>query len=235
MSRGNYLSDTVGAIAGVAFAALLFLAIASLDPLKGATDAELIAWWSSSSHLRENVISMYLMLASVPCFLLFLVTLRGRLAKAENEDAPLSSFVFAAGVCFSAAVLIGGSARGLVAHSVKFGDETLPGPDTLRYVTALWSTIFTLVAIPAAAITLAAASWLVVRSRVMAAWVGWAGFAVAGVIAVATPLLVGPFALPLLMLWVIATSVELWRTREVEANQRPNETHMTRTGDVAIR
>lgn len=215
MSRVKYLSDTAGAMAGVAFSALLFLAIASFNPLTEATDAEVAAWWADSGNLRDNVISMYLMLASVPCFLLFLVTLRGRLESAEGEGPSLSSFVFAAGLCFAAAVLIAASARGLIAQAVKFGDEPLPGPDTLRTVTVFSMTTFALVAMPASAITLAAASWLIVRARVMAVWVGWTGFIVAGAIAVTTAFLVGPYVLPLLFLWVTATSVELWRTQNV--------------------
>jgi hypothetical protein len=212
MNERNCLSDTVGAISGVAFCALAFLATASFDPLTEATDAQVAAWWADPANLRNNVISMYLWLACVPCFLLFLVTLRGRLIAAEDEAAPISTFVLAAGVCFAAAVLIAASARGLIAHSVKFGDEPLPGPDTLRTVTIFSTTTFALVAMPAAAITLAATSWVIVRARVMAAWVGWSGFIVSSAIAVATPLLVGPLALPLLFLWVTATSVEIWRT-----------------------
>ncbi len=232
MNHGKYLSDTAGAIAGVAFSVLLFLAVASLDSLREASDAELLAWWTNSANLRDNVVSMYFMLACVPCFLLFLVTLRGRLARAEEDGAALSSFVFAAGLCFAVAVLVGGTARGLIAQSVKFGNEPLPGPDTLRYVTAFSTTIFVLVAMPAAAITLAAAAWLIIRSRVMAAWLGWAGLLAAGVIAVATAFLMGPLALPVLMLWVVAASVELWRTREVASVEPRHEAQMTRTGDA---
>jgi hypothetical protein len=235
MSRTKYLSDTVGAIAGVAFCALLFLATASFDPLTKATDAELIESWTNSSNLRDNVISMYFMLASVPCFLLFLVTLRRRLAAVEEEAAPLSGFMFATGLCFAVALLVAGTARGVIAQSVKFGDEPLPGPDALRYLTAFSATTYALVAMPAIAITIAAASWLIVRSRALSVWLAWAGFAVAGVIGVATAFLVGLFTLPLMFLWVLAASFELWRTRAATASERPPETLMTRTGDAVTR
>lgn len=234
MNHTKCLSDTVGAIAGLAFSVLLLAAFWSLDPLRDASDAELVAWWTNSANLRDNVLSMYFMLACVPCFLLFLITLRGRLATAEGDGAPLSGFVLAAGLCFAAAVLIGGTARGLIAQSVKFSDEPLPGPDTLRYMTAFSMAIFGLVAMPAAAITVGAASWLIIRTRAMAAWLGWAGFVAAAIVAVATAFLMGPLVAPLIMLWVVAASFELWRTREVEANERPHETRMTRTGDVAV-
>lgn len=232
MSRGKYLSDTIGAIAGVAFSVLLLAAFWSVDPLREASDSELLAWWANSANLRDTALSTYFMLACVPCFLLFLVTLRGRLQTAEGEGAALSGFVFAVGLCFAAAVLVGGAARGVIAQSVKFGDEPLPDPDTLRYMTALSTAIFALVAMPAVAITVGAASWLIIRSRVLSVWLGWAGLAVAAGVAVATAFLVGPFAAPLIMLWVVAASFELWRTREVGAVERQPDTLMTRTGLV---
>jgi len=235
MIRGKYLSDTVGAIAGVAFSVLLLAAFWSVDPLREASDAELVGWWTNSANLRDTVLSMYFMLACVPCFLLFLVTLRGRLETAEGEGASLSGFVFAAGLCFGAAVLIGGVARGVIAQSVKFGNESLPGPDTLRYVTESAMMTFNLVAMPAAAITVGAASWLIIRSRVMSVWLGWAGLAVAAGMAVAVAFLVGALAAPLIMLWVVAASFELWRTRDVGAVERQPDTLMTRTGDVVTR
>jgi hypothetical protein len=73
--------------------------------------------------------------------------------------------------------------------------------------------MFNLVAMPAAAVTLASASWIVLRARALASWVGWSGLIAAGIIATLTPFLVATFGLPLLFLWVTATSVELWRTR----------------------
>lgn len=213
MKESNRLPVTVGAIAGIAFSALYFVATASFDPKTEATDAELVAFFSDSSNLRNNAISMYLMLASIPCFLLFLVTLRARLAAAEDESASASDFFFASGVCYAAVVLVAAVARGFIAHSVRFGDEALPGPDTLRTVTSLSGTMFNLVAMPAAAVTLASASWIVLRARALASWVGWSGLIAAGIIATLTPFLVATFGLPLLFLWVTATSVELWRTR----------------------
>ncbi len=220
MERKRYCPDTLGAIAGVVFAVLFFISTAFFDPLSEATDAELTAWWTDSDNLRANLISMYLRLACVPFFLLFLVALRGRLARVEDEDRSLSGFVFASGLCFAAAVLMGGVARGFIAQSVELADEPLPDVDTLRYVTAFSTVILQIVIMPAAAVMIAAASWLIVRSRAMATWVGWSGLAAAAVIAVATPLLVAQFALPLLFLWVAATSFELWRTRDALMHDR---------------
>jgi hypothetical protein len=213
MNRQQYLSDTVGALAGLAFAVLLLFGFASVDPLREATDRELVDWWSNSSNVNDTVYSFYFILASVPCFLLFLVSLRARLAAAEGGTAALSAFVFAAGICFATAMLIGDSARGVVAHSVKFGDEPLPGPDTLRYLTSLSTAMVGLVAMPAVALAIGAASWLIVRTRALPVWLAAVGaVAVLGTF-VAVAVNAGPFASPLIQLWVVATGFELWRTR----------------------
>jgi hypothetical protein len=213
MNRQNYLADTVGALAGLAFAVLLLLGFASVDPLREATDQELVEWWTTSSNLDATVFSFYFILASVPFFLLFLASLRGRLASAEGGSAPLTGFVFAAGICYAAAMLIGDSARGVVAHSVKFGDEPLPGPDTLRYLTSLTTVMVGMVAMPAAAITVGAASYLIGRTRTLPVWLATAGAVVVLGTAVAVAMNAGSFASPLIQLWVVAAGFELWRTR----------------------
>jgi hypothetical protein len=219
MNRSQ-LSETVGALAGLAFAVLLLFGFATIDPLREATDQELIDWWSSSSNREDTALSFYFILACVPCFLLFLASLRGRLASAEGGSAPLSGFVFAAGICFASAMLIGDAARGVIAHSVIFNDEPVPGPDTLRYVTSFSATIIGVVAMPAAAIAIGAASWLIVRTGALPSWVGYAGIVVVLGTIVAVAVNQGPFASPLLQLWVVAAGFELWRTRNAE---RPEE------------
>jgi hypothetical protein len=214
MNRSHYLADTVGAVAGLAFAVLLLFGFASVDPLREATDQELVDWWTDSGNLDATAFSFFFILASVPFFLVFLASLRGRLASAEGGAAPLSAFVFATGLCFAIALLIGDSARGVVAYSVKFGEEPLPGPDTLRYLTSLSTAMVGLVAMPAAALAIAAASWLIARTRALPIWLAAAGAIATAGTAVAVALGAGAFASPLIQLWVVAAGFELWRTRD---------------------
>ncbi len=209
----QHLPDTAGALAGLAFAVLLLFGFATVDPLREATDQELNQWWSNSANQSDSVLSFLFILASVPCFLLFLSSLRARLATAEGGSAALSGFVFATGICFAAALLIGDSARGVIAYSVKFGNEPVPGPDTLRYLTSLSTVMVGVVAMPAAAISVGAASWLIVRTRALPRWLGFAGVIVVVGTAAAVATNVGAFASPLLQLWVVAAGFALWRTR----------------------
>jgi hypothetical protein len=235
MNQSRLVPDAVGAVAGVVFAVLLLLALASLDPLSGATDAELIAWWQDGGNVRDTYVSTYILLSSVPFFLLFLSVLRGRLASVEDAGAPLASLVFALGICFAAAVVAGSVFRGVVAHSVRFDDEALPGADTLRYLTAAWTMLFGMVAIPAAALMVGVASWGVLRTGVMHAWLAIAGFVVLVGTAVAVALGAGPWAAPLLQLWVIAGSVELWRTRGGQPIAMQDAPAVARTSDALSR
>jgi hypothetical protein len=64
-----------------------------------------------------------------------------------------------------------------------------------------------------AALTVGASSWLIIRSKAFSAWLGWSGLVVAAVVMVFVALLIGAWASPLLQLWVVAASFELWRTR----------------------
>ena len=212
MNRPGQLSDILGAIAGVAFALLFFVSIAAVDPLRGATDQELLDWWSDSGKRRASIVSMYAMLVAGLFFLVFLARLRARLRAVEATDG-WSALVFASGIVFAAALAICAVSRAMIAQAVRFGDEPLPGPDTLRYATEVQIAALGLIAIPFATLLVAAASALILRTRPFARWVGWLGLTVVAGSLVAVALLRGPLASPLLMVWVLAISFELWRTR----------------------
>ena len=225
MNRIGYLPETLTALAGVAFALLLLFALASVDPLVEATDQELIDWWADSGNQRDMAFSMYFFIGAAGCFLVFLAGLRARLAVAEGGAGALTGLVFAAGVCFAAVILVGDIGRGAIAHSVRFGDEPIPGPDTLRSLTTFTQLMFGLVAMPLAGVVVAGASVVILRSRTMGAWLGWAGLATAAVILIFVVLLIGPWASPFLQLWTVAASFELWRTR-----RRTSATVVAETG-----
>jgi hypothetical protein len=231
MNRTGYLPETLTALAGIAFAVLLLLAFSSVDPLLKATDEELIEWWSDTGNQRDGAFSMYFLLAAVPCFLVFLAGLRGRLAAAEGGAAPLASLVFAFGLCFGAVLVVGDIGRGAIAQSVRYGGEPLPGPDTLRTLTSFSALVIGLAAMPLVALTMATASMLILRTKALAAWLGWAGLTGAAVIMVFVGFLAGPWASPLLQLWIVATSFELWRTR----GRTETVVHSPATGGIEAR
>jgi hypothetical protein len=232
MSSTKHLPEAVATLAAVAFAVLLLLSLASVDPLMEATDAEVTAWWSDSGNVRDMYMSMYFMLAAVPFFLIFLAGLRSRLAAFEGATAPLASVVFAAGICFAAVLLVADTSRGAIAHTTRFSGEPLPGPDTLRVMTSFTAVMLGLVAMPAAAVMVGAASWLIVRTRALPVWLAAGGAVVVAGTAVLVAVNSGPFASPLIQLWVVAAGFELWRTRRVAEEGRGSGIVVQRTSEA---
>jgi hypothetical protein len=217
MNRSTSLSSTLGALAGVGFALLLFFSVFIVDPLRQATDQELLAWWSDSGKLRDNIISMYFLVLAAPLFLVFLAQLCRRLRSAGEPAESWTGLVFGAGVAFAALLSVTAFSRGVVAQSIRFSDEPIPGPDTLRYATALSQAAFSIGAVPFATIAIAVSSVIIVRTGVLARWLGWLGLVVAAGSLILIAMLIGAFAIPLITVWTVATSFVIWRTRDAVA------------------
>jgi hypothetical protein len=204
MPRSIRLADTLGAIAGVACSILIFLTTASVDPQRGVSDQELLTWWADSGNRTGFNISMYMLLLACPLFLLFVSRLRVRLQSADASG--WADLVFACGIVVTAALGVQAVLRGVVARS----DEPLPGVDTLRFATELAYVAWDLAIVFAAAL-IAIVSILTLVTRVLPRWIGLLGVVVAAGSVILLALQVAPFALPLLVIWVLANSVHLWR------------------------
>lgn len=219
MNRASSLTSTVAALAGVAFSALLFLTVASLDPLADASDADLVTWWSDRGNLRDTVLSSYLLLIGAPLFLVFLSQLCQRLRAAGDSAASWTGVAFGAGVAFVALLVAWAVCRSVVAQSVRFSDEPLPGPDTLRFATELAQAVVNAGAMPMAAVTIGCASGVILRTGVLARWLGWLGIVVAVGLLALIAMFVGAFGIPLVITWTVAASFMLWRTRAAVASE----------------
>ncbi len=213
MNRTTPLSSTLAALAGVGFAILWFVSVASVDPQRSRTDQELLTWWSDSGNQDAMIVSMFAMLVAALVFLVFLVQLCHLLRSAGGIGERWNGLVFGGGLGFVALISVTAFSRGLIAHAMRFEDEPLPGPDTLRYATAFSQAAMGLGAIPFVAIAIATASVIIVRSAVLARWLGWFGLVVAALTLVVVVLQVGALASPLIMLWTVAASFVLWRSR----------------------
>ena len=208
MPRSIHLADRLGAAAGVAFVVLLFVSVASVDPQRGVSDQELQAWWADGGNRDGFVVSTYTLLLASPLFLLFVSRLRTRLRAADAGG--WADTVFACGIVATTALGVCAVLRGVVASSVRFADEPLPGVDTLRFATNLAVTAWDLV-ILIMAVLVAIASILGLATGALPRWLGWLGVPVVlgcvGLLAVQR----APFSIPLLIIWVLATSAQLWR------------------------
>jgi hypothetical protein len=206
-------SGKIGALAGFAFAFLFLMGTAMLNIPLGASDQKLVAWWSDSGNQLTSVISMYSFVLAGLCFLVFLVHLRSRLLAAEGGSGTLTTLVVAAGVVFVAMLFVAASSRGAIGYAMKgpANNESLPGPDTLRYMPQTGYAALGAGGLLAAAVAMATMSWLIVRTAVFGRWLAWLGVAGALVIVVANVALVGMAVIPAVLIWALATSVVLWR------------------------
>jgi hypothetical protein len=212
MLRNEKRSDLIGAIAGAAFVLLLFLSVASLDLPRGKPDQELQTWWADEGLRRASIVSMYLMLLAAPCFLVFLTRLCARLRKVDVEDS-WNALVQGAGIVFVALLSVSAVTRGVIAQAVRFNDEPVPGVDTLRYATEISQAAYAFGAVLFATIVIATASILILRTGALMRWVGWVGVGVSALSLAAIVLQVGGLATPLIHVWVLCISLQLFRTR----------------------
>jgi hypothetical protein len=212
MSQSNRLADIIGAAAGIGSVILIFLGVASVDPLRGASDQELLTWWADSGNRDGFIVSMYLLLAACPLLLLFFTRMRMRLRAADAGG--WADVAFACGIVATGALSICAILRGIIPASVRFDDEPLPGVDTLRFATTLayaaWDPVILFAGAYVAVVTT-----LALTTHAFPRWFGWLGVPVSLGCAVLLVLQSGPLALPLLNVWILAGSVHLLRSSSV--------------------
>jgi hypothetical protein len=233
MVRKGQLIDVVGAFAGVGFAVAVFFGVAIIDPLRTATDAELRDWWNDAGNRRGLAASMYMWLLAAPCFLVFVSVLRARL-RAGGADGPGTSVVYGAGVVTAALLTVSAIVRGVIAQAVRAGDLPLPGPDTIRFATELHTFAYGVGVMPFATIVIAATSILALRNGVLTRWIGWLGLGVTAVSLALMTAMVGAFATPIILLWILATSAHLFRTRGVGARSMSAGLDPTTVETIAV-
>jgi hypothetical protein len=208
MSRSIRLADKLGAVAGIAFGVLLFLGTAVIDPKVGVSDQELQTWWADSGNRNGLIVSMYAMLLACPMFLLFVSRLRMRLRAADAGG--WADTVFACGIVVTTALGVGAVTRGVIASSMRFADEPLPGVDTLHFGISLFYAVFDVVTI-FVVVLVAVASILAFVTHALPRWIAWLGVPIAVGSLILWAIYLAPFAIPLLIIWVVAISVHLLR------------------------
>lgn len=209
MNDARWPGSRLGALAVFAFAVLLFFTVAVVDAPRAATDDAVTAWWGEESNQTAEVLSMLFALGAAISFLAFLSVLASRLRAVEGGDGRLSAFVQSSGIAFAGLLLLAGALRGAIAFSVRFGDEPLPGVDTLRLVPAMSWVLLGAVGLPVAAACIGTASWVILRTRVLGRWIGWLGVAVA--VALLGAVAIGPWLIPVAHLWALSMAVAMWR------------------------
>ena len=211
-------SDFIGAIAGVLFVVLVFVGIASVDPKRGVSDQELLRWWADSGNRDGFVFSMYAFLLACPAFLFFNSRLRARLGTRDEQG--WADTVFACGNVFTAVLGVEAITRGVIARSVRLADEPLPGVDTLRFGTDLAYFTWDLV-ILIAALMVGLTSILALSAGALPRWLGWLGVPVCAACLIAVAIQVAAFAIPAMLIWVLANCANLARNPTLAVETHP--------------
>jgi hypothetical protein len=201
-----------GAFAGIAFVALAVLwaiVLATADrPSYNSADDSVTEFWTDSGNRRLVLLAdLALGLAGV-ALLWFLGSFRVVLRRAEGEPARLATIAFAGGVVLSALLFVKNAIEGGIALALEFEQGFTLDPDVYRALNAIFLGLLIHEGL-AAAVLIAAASLLVLRTHVFPRWLGWTGLAVA-VVALLSWLVPG-LPLVLVLAWILAASVVMLR------------------------
>jgi hypothetical protein len=138
------------------------------------SNAEIVAWYGSSSHQHRQIIAFFLFLAGVVCFIGFLAALRERIADAEAPRTAMAQLAFGAGIASAAlwvmAVMFF-AGPGFIAADTGAKDVL---PSTFRtlndtgYLAWVGATVI-------GALTVWATSAVAIRTAFLPRWFGWVG------------------------------------------------------------
>ena len=157
----------------------------------------------------QIVLGVYLLAAGGLFFLWFLGGLHARLRE-EATGRALGAIVLGGGLVYVAMLYAAAATWGVLAFATAF--DEIPAPvnaDVARALTQLGFVMLLIFGLLGAVAMIVATSVVILRNRLPARWLGWAGFPVSAL------LLLGPFYVPQLLvpLWVAATAVLLlWRS-----------------------
>lgn len=195
---------------GIAFVVLVVAASLVKDAPGGdASDAEIAAYYADSGNRGAEVAAFFLVGLAALCFLSWLGSLRGVLARAEGEPSRLTAATIASGGVFIALAVAAHVAATSVTWAIEAYDEFELDPDTVRLLSSLWYGFFVMSLFAAATMTLAA-SILALHSRVFPTWLAVIGFlaAVCGLLGFLVFPSVG------ILVWILLVSAyQLWGQR----------------------
>ena len=202
-------------LAGLAAAVTFVVGVASAanSPDTDDSDAKVLAWYANHGHRVGVIVGAYL-LAFCGLFLIwFGAGLRERLRAAEGPGGRLANIALAGAVLCVAGLWVGAAALAAVPAGESFGGTPLSNADVARFLPSLGFGMILLFGMFGAIALIDAVSIVILRTGVMPRWLAWLGF----VCAIA--LLFGVVFLPMIALpiWLIATSVVLFRLPAVEA------------------
>ena len=167
-------------------------------------DEEVLAHFADGGETSADVAGFFITAVGALFFLVFLNSLRARLAAAEGPRGTVAGLVSSAGL--ASIVLSLGSVVSIASMSavVEFNDRVVVDPNTVRMIESIGAGFF-ICAGMVASVLVAGTSVLALRTDVLPSWLAWLGFVVA--IALLLSMLWFPWLA--LLLWVVLVSIAM--------------------------
>lgn len=190
---------------GILFAVLVIVAALITDrPDASASNNEIVAYYADEGTRDGELLASFLIGLSVLCFLSFLGSLRGALARAEGEPARLATAVVASGTAFITLAAAAHVTATSVSHAVEIYDGFQVDADSARLLLGLNYGFFVMSLFAAAAMTLAA-SVLALHTGILPRSI--AGLGLLATVAGVAGFLFWPSIV--VLAWIVAVSVYL--------------------------
>ncbi len=197
-----------GAISGIVFVVLFVVGFSLIDfPSGDDSVAKITSFYNDNGERAQLIIGCFLLTLSAVFFLWFLASLRARLLEVEGPPGRLTSIAFSGGIVFVTLLMVAAAVFMSVAANITFGDEKFGGAESARLLPGLGYPILLIGGMFAAIAMIDATSVLIIRTSTLPRWIGWFGFVTAVVLLFSFLF----FPLLLFLLWVVFTSVALYR------------------------
>lgn len=187
------------ALAGLWFIALYFAAFA-LGIEVGASDREILDYYSDSANRAKELAAFFLIAAAGLSYLVYAVLLRSLIVREEAGTGVLAALTLASGATSTALVLAGNAVSRATAFAAMDEEFELE-PNTRRLLENVGFLLFVCATL-AAMVLVVSVSLAVLRCGILPRWLGWAGFP----IALLLPLAIAFVGYLVLMVWVLTVS-----------------------------
>jgi hypothetical protein len=195
-------------VAGLVFAALFVTGVVLLyrQPARGASDAEISAWFHGNAK-TVGLVGLYVVPFAGIAFLWFVAAVRARIG--AYEDRFFATVFMGSGILFVALLYAAAAAAGASLAAVKFQGAPPPTGGIVAFSRGLAYSFLYIYGVRAAAVFMIVSSTIGLRTRTLPRWLVVAGYTIALVLLFSVSFFKG-FVL-VFPVWVALVSVELLR------------------------
>jgi hypothetical protein len=149
------------------------------QPDNDAPDQEWIDYVQDDGKLVANLIGGYLLVIAGILFLVFLVAIYRRIRAAESDDSGLPLVMLVTGIGWAMGLTFGGIIAEVIPGGIKLGSATPATPEVARWLPQIGFGVILVAGGLCAALMSAVMSALILRTKVLPAWLAYFGFVAA--------------------------------------------------------